>query len=191
MKNQQNLFPMSRWPTLEISGFSYLHQVWAHYPMDRCQILSWTRSGRQNSMKQAKFVAFEQIVIMSLMKNLLWNVSHGSIEILFCKNCGQSNVFSLYWIQFLSKRTKKVKLRKSFSHVYASQHWEIEKFLLLPDNSLNGPLRGSACLRCPSRLGVFINGSLRDTQVGLDYLGFHFDFCGQNYLHANVTWPTN
>ena len=73
--------------------------------------------GTSELMKQAKFVAFEQIVIMSLMKNLLWNVSHGSIEILFCKNCGQSNVFSLYWIQFLSKRTKKVKLR-NYTHIY-------------------------------------------------------------------------
>ena len=65
-------------------------------------------------MEWAKFVAYEQNVIVSLIKNLLWNVRHGSIDVLFNH---QSNVFSLYWIQFLSKTTKKVKLWKSLSRL--------------------------------------------------------------------------
>ena len=45
-------------------------------PMDRRQILSWLFLVLQNLMERAKSVAFEQNVIVSLTKNLLWNIRH-------------------------------------------------------------------------------------------------------------------
>ena len=89
---------------LEISKVSYVLRVWAREPMDLWQILSWSSSGLQNLMERAKSVAFEQIVIVSLMKNLLWNVHWCSLQQKFDN---QSNVFSLYWIQFCCKEQRK------------------------------------------------------------------------------------
>ena len=50
-------------------------------------------------MERAKFVAYEQNAIVSLMKNLLWNVCHGNIDVLFSKNV-ITNQMSFLFIEF-------------------------------------------------------------------------------------------
>ena len=66
--------------TINMSGWavSGSHRSTAH--------INGTRWGLKNMMEWAKFVAYEQNVIVSLIKNLLLNHQHGSLVILFCKN---------------------------------------------------------------------------------------------------------
>ena len=79
--------------TINMSGWavSGSHRSTAH--------INGTRWGLKNMMEWAKFVAYEQNMIVSLMKNLLWNGHHGSIEILFCKNM-LANQMSFLFIEF-------------------------------------------------------------------------------------------
>ena len=84
-------------------------------------------------MKLVESVAFEQIVIVSLMKNLLWNGHHGSIVILFCKNVF-ANQMSFLFIEFnfcpKNKESQIVKITLlAFTSKYEDQNKSILSFL--------------------------------------------------------------